>query len=232
MIEGMVRPRGRTTVSIVSSVTLMKRGMAMRGGRSRAAGVTAIAGVAVMLAGVGWVVAGDDSAAKGGVEAKAVFARLKTMAGTWKAELLADGKAADFKKKVEEHKGGHPDQASVIYKLTGAGSALVETQMVGMPHEMVSVYHLDGDDLRMTHYCAAGNQPRMKLDKGKSRPDHLIFVFDGGSNLDPAKDIHIHGMELTFHEDGRVTSAWEGYKGDKPFGTTAFVMTRASDPAH
>jgi hypothetical protein len=190
----------------------------------------AVAGALVVLAGVGPAGAGDDAPAKGGVEAKAVFARLKTMAGDWKAELLADGKAADFKKKVEEHKGGHPDRASITFKLTGAGSALVETQMVGMPHEMVSVYHLDGDDLRMTHYCAAGNQPRLKLDRSKSRPDHLIFVFDGGSNLDPAKDMHIHGLEMTFHEDGRVTSAWEGYMGGKPFGTTSFVMTRASEP--
>ena len=96
---------------------------------------------------------------------------------------------------------------------------------------MVSVYHLDGDELRMTHYCAAGNQPRLKLDRAKSRPDHLIFAFDGGSNLDPKKDMHIHGLEITFHEDGRVTSAWEGYMGGKSFGNTSFVMTRQDEKA-
>ena len=105
--------------------------------------------------------------------------------------------------------------------------------MPGAQHEMVSVYHLDGDELRMTHYCAAGNQPRFKLDRARSVPDHLVFVFDGGTNLNPAKDMHIHGLEMTFHEDGRVTSAWDGWMGNKSYGTTAFVMTRASDhPAH
>ncbi len=94
---------------------------------------------------------------------------------------------------------------------------------------MVSVYHLDGDDLRMTHYCAARNQPRLKLDRAKSRPDHLIFVFDGGTNLDPKKDNHIHGLDITFHEDGRVTSAWDGYAEGKLYGTTAFVMTREKE---
>ena len=74
---------------------------------------------------------------------------------------------------------------------------------------MVSVYHLDGDDLRMTHYCAVGNQPRVKLDRVHSTPDHLIFVFDGGTNLDPQKDMHIHGVKITFHKDGKVDSAWE-----------------------
>ena len=80
---------------------------------------------------------------------------------------------------------------------------------------MVSVYHLDGDDLRMTHYCAAGNQPRVKLDRVNSKPDELIFAFDGGTNFDPQKDHHIHGVKITFHEDGKVTSAWESYMGGK-----------------
>jgi hypothetical protein len=197
--------------------------------RLRASGLVVVAGATVFLGGVCPADAGDDAPAKGGVEAKAAFARLKKLAGTWTVELDATGKAADFKKLVEKNKERHAAHESVIFKLTGAGSALVETQMPGAPHEMVSVYHLDGDDLRMTHYCAAQNQPRLKLDRARSKPDHLIFTFDGGSNLDPKKDMHIHGLEITFHEDGRVTSAWEGYMGDKPFGTTSFIMTRQGE---
>jgi hypothetical protein len=198
----------------------------MNGNRLRAIGMMAVAGAIVILGGVGLAAAGDDAPAKGGVEARAVFARLKKLAGNWNVELGATGKAADFKKSVEKHKDPHAAQPGVIFKLTGAGSALVETQMPGQSHEMVSVYHLDGDELRMTHYCAAGNQPRFKLDRAKSRPDHLVFVFDGGSNLDPAKDMHIHGLQITFHEDGRVVSDWEGYMGGKSFGATSFIMTR------
>jgi hypothetical protein len=199
--------------------------------RLRASGMVVVAGAMVLLGGVRLAGAGDEAPAKGGVEAKAAFAKLKKLAGTWKVEYDATGKAADFKKKLDEQKKGHADNQSVIFKLTGAGSALVETQMPGAPHEMVSVYHLDGDDLRMTHYCAAQNQPRLKLDRARSTPDHLIFTFDGGTNLDPKKDMHIHGLEITFHEDGRVTSAWEGYMGDKPFGKTLFIMTRQGEKA-
>jgi len=172
-----------------------------------------------VLVGARLAEAGDDAGAKGGVDAKAAFARVKTLAGTWTSQL--DGAA-----QKKEHRDEHPAEATVTYRLTGAGSALVETQFPGTDHEMVSVYHLDGEDLRMTHYCAAGNQPRVKLDRARSRPDHLIFVFDGGSNLDPKKDMHIHGLEITFHKDGRVTSAWEGYTGGKTAGITPFVMTR------
>jgi hypothetical protein len=183
-----------------------------------------------LLGGAGLAGAGESAEAKDkdGVDAKAAFARLKTLAGTWKGQLVAAQEAA----KKKEHAETHPAESTVTYRLTGAGSALVETMLPGTNHEMVSVYHLDGPDLRMTHYCAMGNQPRVKLDRVHSRPDHLIFVFDGGSNLNPAKDIHIHGLEVTFHEDGRVTSAWEGYSGGKRAGITAFVMTRKGEGGH
>jgi len=166
----------------------------------------------------------DDSkaAGKSGIDAKAAFARIKTLAGTWSSQISGEHKADKSKEHEDRHSGG----VSVTYKLTGAGSALVETQFPGEAHEMVSVYHLDGDDLRMTHYCAAQNQPHVKLDRVHSTPDHLIFVFDGGTNLDPQKDMHIHGLQITFHEDGKVTSAWEGYMGGKTAGTSSFVMTR------
>ena len=84
-------------------------------------------------------------------------------------------------------------------------------------------------DLRMTHYCAAGNQPRVKLDRVNSRPNELIFVFDGGTNFDPQKDHHIHGLTIKFHEDGKVTSAWESYAGGKKDAIATFVMTRQHD---
>ena len=51
-----------------------------------------------------------------------------------------------------------------VIKVTAGGSAVHETLFPGSAHEMVSVYHLDGADLVMTHFCALGNQPRMKAD--------------------------------------------------------------------
>lgn len=134
------------------------------------------------------------------LDARAAFAQLKGLVGTW--EMSADGHSA-----------------AVIYRLTGAGSALVETQMAGTEHEMVSIYHLDGDDLLMTHYCAAGNQPRLKLDLKASKPESLVFGFDGGTNFDPAKDMHIHGAKILIHDDpDRLKSEWTAWAGGKPMG--------------
>ncbi len=157
-----------------------------------------------------------------GVDAKTAFKRVKSLAGTWNVELQSD--KTPEKNKEEGDKHGRKEK--VVFKLTAGGSAVTETQHPGSAMEMVSVYHLNGDDLSMTHYCALGNQPRVKLDKSKSTPEHLVFVFDGGTNLDAKKDMHIHGLTITFHQDGRVTSAWEGYEGGKSSGTMSFLMSR------
>ena len=72
-----------------------------------------------------------------------------------------------------------------MIKVTAAGSAVHETIFPGTGHEMVSMYHADGKDLIMTHYCALGNQPRMKLDpKSSVDKGEFRFKFAGGSNID------------------------------------------------
>src|ERR1051325_9626202 len=77
----------------------------------------------------------------------AALEKMKKLAGTW---LLAD-------------KDGKPtDQIASIIKVTAGGSAVHETLFPGQPHEMISVYMIDGPDVIMTHYCVLGNQPRMK----------------------------------------------------------------------
>lgn len=149
------------------------------------------------------------------ITAKSAFTQLKTLTGTWKNKVSG------------HHEEGHANDTRVIYRLTGAGSALVETDFPESDHEMVSVYHLDGDDLRLTHYCAAGNQPHLKLDRASSSPTHLVFVFDGGTNLDPAKDMHIHAMTITFGKDGELDCAWEGFEGGKKSSTTHFQLSRS-----
>src|SRR6516164_1693908 len=73
--------------------------------------------------------------------------KMKKLAGTW---LVAD-------------KDGKPtDQVASIIKVTAGGSVVHETLFPGQPHEMVSIYTVEGSDLIMTHYCVLGNQPRLR----------------------------------------------------------------------
>jgi hypothetical protein len=64
----------------------------------------------------------------------------------------------------------------VRYTVTGAGSALIEDLIneEGVA-TMTTVYHVDGADLRMTHYCAARNQPRLKSSLFSDAPPAAEF---------------------------------------------------------
>src|SRR5688500_12319125 len=125
--------------------------------------------------------------------------RLKKMAGTW----------------VEADKDGKPtDKVVSVVKVTAGGSAVHETFFPGQPMEMVSVYHLDKGDLIMTHYCVLGNQPRMKADP-KSPANQIKWVFAGGTNLDPAKDTHMHAATVTLIDDDHIEIAGEAWEGGK-----------------
>jgi hypothetical protein len=126
--------------------------------------------------------------------------KLKKLAGTWVA-TDKDGKATD--------------QVVSVIKVTAGGSAVHETLFPGQPHEMVSVYTADGADLIMTHYCVLGNQPRMKADP-KSAPNQIVFRFAGGTNLDPAKDKHMHEATLTIVSDDRIEIQGTGWENGAP----------------
>jgi hypothetical protein len=146
----------------------------------------------------------------GGDPAKAAFARLKGLAGEWQG--------------TPSPKDGPP--LRVVYRVTGAGSALVETLFPETDHEMVTVYYMNGDALALTHYCAAGNQPHMRLDARASAPDRLVFAFDGGTNLDPAVDNHMHSVVMTFKDADHVEAEWASYQKGQPEGTHRFVLER------
>lgn len=144
-----------------------------------------------------------------GLTPKKAFAQLKKLVGTW------------------EMKNPDGTISKVNYRLTGAGSALFETQFPGEPHEMVSVYHLDGNRLMMTHYCAAGNQPTMVYHPGKDAKI-LTFDFFRGSNM-KLSDMHIHSAKIKFLGPEQLKSEWTGYSKGKNAGTTIFELKRVPE---
>jgi hypothetical protein len=143
-----------------------------------------------------------------GMSPQKAFEYLKKLAGTW------------------EMKGPSGESMRVVYKVTGAGSSLIETQFPGEAHEMVSVYHMDGKDLMMTHYCAAGNQPTLRYKPGKES-NILFFDFVRGSNMKPT-DMHIHSAKYFIGSNANeVRSDWIGWSNGKYAATTSFELKRA-----
>ena len=88
----------------------------------------------------------------------AAFARLKTLVGEWEADTRMG-------------------KAHVSYELIAGGTALVERESADKMPAMLTVYHLDGDRLLLTHYCMAGNQPRMQARSFNPESGELEFHF-------------------------------------------------------
>jgi hypothetical protein len=130
----------------------------------------------------------------------ATFEKLKSLAGTW----------------YEANQDGTPsDKIASEVRVTAGGSAVHETLYPGQPMEMISVYHLDGADLVMTHYCVLKNQPRLKADP-TSPANQIRWVFVGGSNLDPSKDTHMHSSTVTFVDEDHLELQGEAWENGKP----------------
>ncbi|HEV8201659.1 MAG TPA: hypothetical protein VGS03_16715, partial [Candidatus Polarisedimenticolia bacterium] len=136
--------------------------------RSRLAGVT-LCGALLVASGVSLPHA--EAPAGGTLGAKAALEQLKELAGTWEGTRPSPEGAA----------------TRSVFAVAAGGTAVMETQFPGTDQEMVTLYYLDGQILRATHYCSAGNQPHMKLDTRASAPGDLRFAFDGGTNFNPRR---------------------------------------------
>ncbi|MGA7683683.1 MAG: hypothetical protein WCA58_01610, partial [Terriglobales bacterium] len=78
-------------------------------------------------------------------------------------------------------KGSEGQPIEVTFRMTAGGSALM-SEIHGEGHEnMISMFHMDGDRLIMTHYCGAGNQPRMKVVTADAKS--VSFEFFDGTNI-------------------------------------------------
>lgn len=105
-------------------------------------------------------------------EAQKSFTEIKTLAGTWKGQVTIDPAMHDMANTEME----------VSLQVTSRGNALVhEMKEAGKPSDPtkydhpVTMFYLDGDQLLLTHYCDAGNRPRMV---GRTSADGKTVEFD------------------------------------------------------
>jgi hypothetical protein len=125
------------------------------------------------------------------------FDQLKSLAGSW------EGKNAQ----------GTPLQVS--FRETSGGSALMSEIHGHGPEDMVSMVHLDGPNrLILTHYCGAGNQPRMVASTsadGKS----ITFDFFDGTNIPSPESGHMQRVVITMLDPNHHTEDWTFKDHDK-----------------
>lgn len=136
------------------------------------------------------------------------FDALKSLAGTWVAVEPDDVKAK---------------HGELVFRLTSGKSAMIETMFPGHDHEMINMYTLAGDTVYMTHYCAMGNQPRLKL--ASFDKNVLVFEYVDGGNLKSRDEPHMDSLVLTIGKD-TLTQKWNSYANGKPGDAHTFEFKR------
>ena len=135
------------------------------------------------------VIALAATAALAQSDAQKSFTQLQSLSGSW------EGKTPDGKPLL------------VSYRETAGGSAIMsEIQGTG-PENMISMINMDGPNrLLMTHYCGAGNQPRLQA---SASPDGktITFTFLDGTNIAPGAG-HMQSMVLTMLDDNHHSEDW------------------------
>ena len=118
------------------------------------------------------------------------FDKIKSLAGNW------EGPATDAK------------PAHINYQVVSGGTAVMETIQGKSAALMITMYHLDGDQLMMTHYCMANNQPRMRADASTSSPQAIKFTFVDVTNLSGPDAGHMHAHSIVWKDSDHVSQQW------------------------
>ncbi len=129
--------------------------------------------------------------------------KMKTLSGTWEGHATTpiapevDGKTVH-----------------VTLRTTSMGNALMhEMNVSGRPDDPITMIYLDADRLMLTHYCDAGNRPRMV---GKVSPDGKTIEFDFLDVAGSVKHGHMHHAVFTIIDENHHTEEWTYMVGDKP----------------
>jgi hypothetical protein len=136
-------------------------------------------------------------------DAQMSFDTMKKLAGSWEGPVTTSPQAVEVE--------GKP--AQILLRVTSRGNALMhDLTIAGIPDNPITMFYLDSDRMLLTHYCDAGNRPRMT---GKMSPDGKKVEFEF---LDIAGNpqYHMHHAVFTIIDANHHTEDWTFMMKDKP----------------
>jgi hypothetical protein len=139
---------------------------------------------------------------------------LKTLVGQWKG-------------RYEGPDAGGAGEVRLSYVLVSNGTSLLETMDSAHDATMITVYHLDGDRLMATHYCAAGNQPRLVASGLSPDGKTLTFRLLDATNVTDANGELMNELVITFVDADHLIQAWSSRTaGREQVGTFRYTRVR------
>ena len=145
-------------------------------------------------------------------DAQKSFDEMKTLAGNWEGPVTVVPPQPDMSSDKPIHVSLHT---------TSRGNALMhEMQEAGTEEDPtrydhpVTMFYVDGDRLLLTHYCDAGNRPRMTA---KSSADGKTIEFDFLDVAGSTQYGHMQHAVFTVIDANHHTEDWTYMMpGDKP----------------
>lgn len=137
------------------------------------------------------------------------FADFKALAGDW-VEVEDDGTLGT--------------EVVTSFRVTAGGSAVLETLFAGKSSEMLTLYHEDAGELVLTHYCVAGNQPRMVAHV--EGPGSVHFEHQGAHGVQSEAERHMHEAFYTWEADGRLRTEWRMTEAGEVVYAATFHLAR------
>lgn len=127
---------------------------------------------------------------------KASFDKMKALAGEWEGTVTT----------VPAEPSVQGKTARVNIRVTSRGNAVLhEMKIEGIPDNPITMFYLEQDRLRLTHYCDAGNRPRMEA---KSAPDAKKLEFDFIDLSGGTEKGHMHNVSFAPADPDHHVEEW------------------------
>ena len=129
-------------------------------------------------------------------DAQKIFEKMKSLAGSWLGNMSTTPQVAGTEGKLVQ----------IALRVTSRGNALMhEMKVPTRPDDPITMFYVDNGQLTLTHYCDAGNRPRMT---GAISPDGNRIEFEFLDVAGPVKYGHMHHTVFTFVDADHHVEEW------------------------